>query len=85
MYVLLITDLLRFMESWDPVNRFNHTSLVAILTPTDRSMSVPYQFVIEVFGGVFVLSFSFLDFSVGAGAFVIGLSQISSFFYHNCQ
>ena len=37
----------------------------------------------EVFGGVFffvMLSRSFLDFSVGVGAFVIGLSQIVSFF-----
>ena len=33
-----------------------------------------------VFGGVCVLSRCFLDFSVGVGAFVIGLSQISSFF-----
>ena len=31
------------------------------------------------FGGVFVLSTCFLDFSVCLGAFVIGLSQISSF------
>ena len=28
-----------------------------------------------------MLSRCFLDFSVGVGAFVIGLSQISSFFY----
>ena len=31
------------------------------------------------FGGVFVLSLCYLHFSVGVGAFVIGLSQISSF------
>ena len=36
--------------------------------------------VIEVFGGVFVLSRCFLDFSVGVGAFVIWLSQISYLF-----
>ena len=66
-------------EGWDPVNRFNHTSLVAIVTPTDRPKSVRNRCVIEVFGGVFVLSRCFLDFSVGVGAFVIGLSQISSF------
>ena len=29
-----------------------------------------------------MLSSCFLDFSVGVGAFVIGLSQISSFFSH---
>ena len=51
-----------------------------IVTPTDRRNSVCNRCVIEVFGGVFVLSRCFLDFSVGVGAFVIGLSQISSFF-----
>ena len=66
-------------EGWDPVNRFNHTSWVAIVTPTDRPKSVRNHCVIEDFGGVFVLSRCFLDFSVGVGAFVIGLSQISSF------
>ena len=67
-------------EGWDPVNRFNHTSWVAIVTPTDRPKSVHNRCVIEVFGGVFVLTRCFLDFSVGVGAFVIGLSQISSLF-----
>ena len=43
------------------------------LTPTDRPKSVRNRCVIEVFG-------CFLDFSVGVGAFVIGLSQISFFF-----
>ena len=65
----------------DPVNRFNHTSLVAIVTPTDRSKSVRNRCVIEVFGGVFVLSLCFLDFPVGVEVFFIGLSQISSFFF----
>ena len=32
-------------------------------------------------GCVFVLSRCFLDFSVGVGAFVIGLSQMYSFFF----
>ena len=36
--------------------------------------------VIEGFGGVCVLSRCFFDFSDDVGAFVIGLSQISSFF-----
>ena len=39
--------------------------------------------VIEDFGGVFVLSLCFFDFSVGVGAFVIRLSQISSLFSYN--
>ena len=51
---------------------------MAIVTPTDRSKSVRNRCVIKGFGGVFVLSRCFLDFSVGVGAFVIGLSQISS-------
>ena len=50
------------------------------VTPTDRPKSIRNRCVIEVFGGVFVLSRCFLDFSVGVGAFVIGLSQISSLF-----
>ena len=53
---------------------------MAIVTPTDRPKSVRNRRVIEVFGRVFVLSRCFLDFFVGVGAFVIGLSQISFFF-----
>ena len=48
--------------------------------PTVRSLSVRNRCVIEAFGGVFMLSRCFLDFSVDVGAFIIGLSQISSFF-----
>ena len=51
-----------------------------IVTPTDRPKSAPNRCVIEVFGGVCVLSRCFLGFSVDAGAFVIGLSRISSYF-----
>ena len=50
------------------------------VTPTDRHKLVCNRCVIQVFGGVFMLSRCFLDFSVGVGTFVIGLSQISSFF-----
>ena len=80
MCVLLITRLCGSYECWDPVNRFNHTIRVAIVAPTDRPKSVRNRYVIEVFGCVFVLSRCFLNFSVGVGAFVIGRSQISSFF-----
>ena len=80
MCVLLITRLLKLWEGWDPVNRFNHTSWVAIVTPTDRPKSVRNRCVIEVFGGIFVLWRCFLYFSVGVRAYVIGLSQSSSFF-----
>ena len=61
-------------------NRFNHTSGVTAVTPTDRPKSVRNRCVIKVFGGVFMLSPCFLDFSVGVGAFVTGLRQIFSFF-----
>ena len=53
------------------------------VTPTDRPKSVRNRCVIEVFGGVFMLSRCFLDFSVDVRAFVIALSQISSFFSAN--
>ena len=62
------------------VNRFNHTSWVTTVTPTDRPKSVRNSCVIKVFGGVFMLSRCFLDCSVGVGVFVTGQSQISSFF-----
>ena len=53
---------------------------MAIVNPTERPKSVRNRCVIEVFGRVFVLSRCFSDFSVGVRTFVIGLSQISSFF-----
>ena len=49
-------------------------------TSTDRPKSVRNRCVIEVLVVFFKLSRCFLDFSVSVGAFVIGLSQISSFF-----
>ena len=53
---------------------------MAAVTPTDRPKSVCNRCVIEVFFVVlFVLSLCPLDIFVGIGAFVIGLSQISSF------
>ena len=63
-----------------PVTQVNHTSWVAVNTPTDRPKSVRNRCVIELFCGVVcVVSLPFW-LSVGVGAFVIGLSQISSFF-----
>ena len=53
---------------------------MAIVTPTDRPKSVRNRCVTKVFGGGFVLSRCFLDFSGGVWAFVIRWSQISSFF-----
>ena len=52
---------------------------MAVVTPTDRHKSVRICFVIEGFGGVFVLFLDFFLFSDGIGLFAIGLSQISSF------
>ena len=63
-------------EGWDPVNWFNHTGWV---TPTDRPKSVRNRYVIKVLVAFLCCHVAF-GFSVGVGAFVIGLSQISSFF-----
>ena len=72
-------------KGWAPLNWFNTlVSGVTAVTPTDRPKSVRNRCVIEVFGGVFMLLPGFLDFSVGVGTFVIGLSQISTFFSY-CQ
>ena len=74
----LITRLLRGVGRWarKPVN---HTSWVAVVTPTDRPKSVRNCCLIELFVALFVLSLCPFDISVGIGAFVIGLGQISSF------
>ena len=80
MCVLLITRLLRLVGRWarKPVN---HTSWVALVTPTDRPKSVRNRCLIELFVALFVLSLCPFDISVGVGAFVIGLGQISSFLF----
>ena len=70
------------MGRLDPVNWFNHTIWMDVVSPSDRPKAVRNRCVIEVFGGVFVLSRCFLDFSVGVRAIVIRLSQISSFFFY---
>ena len=62
-----------------PVNQVNHTSWVAVVTPTDRPKSVRNRCVIELFVALFVLSLCSFDISGTVWAFVIGLSQISSF------
>ena len=63
-----------------PVNQVNHISWVAVVTPTDRPKSSRNRCVIELFFGVVCVVILPFDISVGVGAFVIGLSQISSFF-----
>ena len=78
MCVLLITRLLRLVGRWarKPIN---HTSWVAVVTPTDRPKSVRNRCLIELFCGVVCVVTCPFDISVGVGAFVIGLGQISSF------
>ena len=68
-------------QGWDPVNRFNYTSWVAIVTQTDHPKSVRNRCVIRVLV-FFVLSCCVLDLFVDVGAIVIWLSQVSSFFSH---
>ena len=40
-----------------PVNQVNHTSWVAVVTPTDRHKSVRNRCVIELFGGIVCVVF----------------------------
>ena len=47
---ILIQSFCSHWESWDPVNRFNHTSWVAVVTQTGRPKSVHNRSVIEAFG-----------------------------------
>ena len=47
---------MRLVERLGSRNRFNHTILVTVVTPTDRPRLVRNRCVIEVFGDVFVLS-----------------------------
>ena len=63
-----------------PVNRINHASWVAVVTPTDRPMSFCNRYICRSFGGVFVLSLCFLELSVGVRDFIIEMSQIFSSF-----
>ena len=59
---------------------------MAVVIPTDRLKSVLTRCVIEVFGGVFVLSLCCNEFSVAVRASVIRLSKTSSFFLlHNAM
>ena len=52
---------------------------MALFTPTDRPKSVRNRCLIELFCGVVCVVTCPFDVSVGVGAFVIGLGQISSF------
>ena len=82
MCVLLITRLLQLVGSLGSCKPVQPHQLGCYRYPaSDRPKSVRSRCVIEVFGGVAVLSHCFFDFSVGvARGFCLGLSQISSFF-----
>ena len=54
-----------------------------VVTPNDRPKLVRNRFVIDFFVALFVLSLCPFDISVGVGAFVMGLNQISSLFVIN--
>ena len=66
----MITQLLWLVGRFEYVNRFNYTSLMAVVTPTDRPKSVCNRCKIDVVGES-VLSVCLLEFSVGLRAFVI--------------
>ena len=51
----------------EPVNQVNHTSWVALVSPTDRPKSVRKRCVIELFVALFVLSLCLYDIAVGRG------------------
>ena len=53
---------------------------MTVVTPTDRPKSVRNFFVIEVFGGIFELSFGFRVFCLYMVFFLSGRSQIVFFF-----
>ena len=75
----MITQFLRLLGRLGSRKPDNHTSWVAVATPTDRPKSVRNRCLIEVFEGDFVLSHCFLDFSVSVWAFVIGLNLLFLF------
>ena len=46
----------------DPVNRLNHISWEAVVSQTDRPKSVCSRCIIDIFGGILVLTCCFLIF-----------------------
>ena len=64
----------------DTINRFNHTSWMAVVTSTGRHKSVRNRCVIAVLVALLCCQLV-VQFCVDIGAFVIGLSQISFFFF----
>ena len=62
------------------VNRIDHTSRIAVVTPSDRYKSVRNRCEIELFGGITVLILCACLTIMLCRGFCLGLSQISSFF-----
>ena len=67
------------------MNRFNHTSGVIALTLTDRPEAVHNRCVTKFLVPFFRCHVLVWIFCVGVGAFVSGMSQISTFFSYNKQ
>ena len=59
MCTLFITKLLWLVRKLGSVNRFNHTSWVTVVTPTDSRKSARNGCEIDAFGGGFVLPLCF--------------------------
>ena len=78
-----VTRLLRLVERLVSRKPVEPQQLGGYRCPNWPSWVGPQSLCNRSFGGVFVLSRCFLDFSAGVGAFIIGLSQISSFFSWN--
>ena len=78
-YVSVLHGYCGSWEGWVPINRFNHTSLRAVVTQTDRPKSERNCCVFEVLVA-FLCGQLVVEFSVGIGVFVMGLNQISFFF-----
>ena len=75
MWVILITRLLQLVRRYRSVNRFNHTSLVDIVTQADRPKSVRNHCVIGHFGGVLCVVILLFSFSVGVEDSVVVLGS----------
>ena len=62
MFLPSISQLLRWVGRLGPVNLVNHTSWVAVVTPTDRPKSVRNRCLIELFCGVVCVVTALLTF-----------------------
>ena len=62
MFLPSITQLLRGVGRLGPVNLVNHTSWVAVVSPTDRPKSVRNRCLIELFCGVVCVVTALLTF-----------------------